>query len=44
MLVKMLLNRFMPVASLYNPWKHQKTSGFLMFPGGIEMEHLREIG
>ena len=24
------------IAPFYNPWKHQKTSGFLMFSGGIE--------
>ena len=23
----------------YIPWKRQKTIGFLMFSGGIEMEH-----
>ena len=23
----------------YTPWKHQKTGGFLMFSGGIEVEH-----
>ena len=23
----------------YNPWKRQKTYGFLKFSGGIEMEH-----
>ena len=25
--------------NFYNPWKRQKTYGFLMFSGGIEMEH-----
>ena len=27
----------------YTPWKHQKTAGFLMFPGGIEIEHLLKM-
>ena len=26
----------MPLGSFFTPWKHQKTSGFLMFLGGIE--------
>ena len=26
----------MPLVSFYTPWKHQKTSDFLMFSGGIE--------
>ena len=25
-------------------WKRLKTIGFLTFPGGIEMEHLLELG
>ena len=28
----------------YNPWKRQKTSGFLTISGGIEREHLFEMG
>ena len=24
----------------YNPWKRQKTKGFLAFSGGIEMGHI----
>ena len=27
---------FMLLVSFYTPWKHQKTTGFLMFLGGIE--------
>ena len=26
----------MLLVSFYTPWKHQKTSGFLIFPGGLE--------
>ena len=28
-----------PMFQFYTPWKHQKTRGFLMFPGGIEMKY-----
>ena len=28
----------------YTPWKRQKTFGFLMFSGGIEMEHRAKVG
>ena len=28
----------------YTPWKHQKTSGFLMFSGGIEVEQWLKMG
>ena len=28
----------------YTPLKRQKTSGFLTFSGGIEMEYGREMG
>ena len=28
----------------YTPWKHQKTFGFLVFSGGIEMENWPEMG
>ena len=31
------LNPFNATVSLYTPWKHQKTRGFLMFSGGIEI-------
>ena len=39
-----LLTYFMPLVSFYTPWKHQKTSGFLMFSGGIERDQWHEIG
>ena len=39
-----VLTHFMPVISFYTPWKHQKTSGFLMFLGGIERDQLHEMG
>ena len=38
-----LLTHFMPLVSLYTPWKHQKTSGFLIFLGGIERDHWQHI-
>ena len=28
----------------YTPWKHQKTKGFLIFLGGIEIDHVHEMG
>ena len=31
-------NHFRPMFLLYTPWKHQKTSDFLMFLGGESME------
>ena len=34
----------MPLVFLYTPWKHQKTSAFLMFSGGIERDQWHEIG
>ena len=30
------LKRFMPLVSFYIPWKHQKTSDFLIFSGDIK--------
>ena len=35
---------YSPVFHLYNPRKCQKFSGFLIFSGGLEMEHWREVG
>ena len=32
------LNHFRPMFLFYTPWKHQKTSDFLMFSGGEGME------
>ena len=37
------LVQFMPLLSLYTPWQHQKTSGFLMLPGSIERDQWHEI-
>ena len=34
-----ILTHFRPMFHFYTPWKHQKTGGFLMFSGDIEMEH-----
>ena len=28
----------------YTPWKHQKTGGFLIFTGGIEVERWLKTG
>ena len=38
------MNRFVQLISLYTPWKPQKTSGFLMFSGGLEREQWHEMG
>ena len=35
---------FKPVSCFYNPWKRQKTRGFLPFSGGIEMGHGLKMG
>ena len=35
---------FRPMFSFYTSWNRQKTSGFLTFSGGIEREHLPEMG
>ena len=34
---------FMPLVSFYTPWKHQKTRGFLMPPGGTERDQWHEM-
>ena len=34
---------FMPLFSLYAPWKHQKNKGFLLFSGGKE-SHWHDLG
>ena len=36
------LTYFIPLVSFYTPWKHQKTSGFLIFSGDIEREQCME--
>ena len=38
------LTDFMPMVSFYTPWKHQKTSGFLMFSGAIERDQWHKMG
>ena len=38
------LTHFMPIFPFYTPGKRQKTRDFLIFSGGIEMEHWPEIG
>ena len=37
--VFLLLTHFTPMFHLYTSWKSNKTSGFLTFSGGIQMEH-----
>ena len=37
-----LLTYFMQLVSFYNPWKHQKTRGFLMFTGGVERDKWKQ--
>ena len=32
----------MAQVSFYNPWKHQKTIGFVVFSGGIEGDLLQQ--
>ena len=41
---KASLNHFVPLVFLYTPWKHQKTSGFLMFSGSIQRDWRHEMG
>ena len=38
------LTHFQPMSHFYTPWKDQKTGGFLIFSGGIEVEHWLKIG
>ena len=40
----MPLTHFMSLISFDTPWKHQKTSGFLMFSGGIKRDQGHEKG
>ena len=41
---KEILTHFMPLISFDNPWKHQKTSDFLIFSRGIKRDKWHEIG
>ena len=38
------LTHFCPMFYVNTPWKHQKTKGFLMFSGVMEMEHWVKTG
>ena len=38
------LTHFQPTFHFYTPRKYQKTYGFLMFSGGIEVEHWLKMG
>ena len=37
------LTYFQQLFHFYTPWKHQKAYGFLIFSGGIEVEHWLKI-
>ena len=37
------LTHFSQTFHFYTPWKRQKTIGFLMFLGGIEVEHWAKL-
>ena len=39
-----VLTPFCPIFWFYNPWKHQKTKGFLVYSRSLELEHWSEIG
>ena len=43
LVLKICLSPIMPLVSFNTPWKHQKTSGFLMFLGGIERDWWHEM-
>ena len=38
------LTHFKSMFHIYIPCEHKKSPGFLMFSGGMEMEHWLEIG
>ena len=38
------LIHFQPMFHFYSPWKYQKTFGFLIFSGCIEVEQWLKIG
>ena len=40
------VNPFLAIGlvSSYTPWKHEKTSGILVFSGGIKIEHWNKMG
>ena len=40
MFVSMISSNLQKMLHSHNPWKRQKTKGFLMFSGGIKMELL----
>ena len=39
-----IFNPFSTNSPFYKLWKHEKTSGFLMFSGGIDVEHWFRMG
>ena len=41
--IVLLLIHFIVLVSFYAPWKHQQSSGFLIFSGGIERDQWHEI-
>ena len=40
----MQLTQFKPMLYFYNPWKSQKTFGFLKLSGGIEIAYELKMG
>ena len=38
------LTHFQPIFYFYNPWKHEKAYGFLMFSGIREVEQWLKMG
>ena len=38
------LTHFRLMLYFYTPWKHPKTGRFLMFSGGVEVEHWLKMG
>ena len=42
--LKVNINPFFTSVPFLYTLKHQKTSGFLMFSGGVKREHIEEMG
>ena len=38
------VTQFKPIIHFYTPWKREKTTSFLLFSDGIEMEHWLKMG
>ena len=44
LMVSFIFTHFNPMFHFYIPWKHQKTRGFLLFSGSIEMDQWANMG